>query len=265
MKVWRRELCVFAFLAILVFAVFEIRHSSEPRYEGRLLRQLLRNEKSLGTKKNTLSELLTLKQITTGKEPDIATFEVPVSYDAVTNLGELELLVDGKNGEYKGKGEFQECDRATNGDCLLAWNTTFDAPGQHHVQAWLLVNLGGKSFAVTGPSVSFYSTNVCQFDPVWSDFHYSDFDSTHGAILYAKLPESNATYSIEINTSNGVHLKTITGSTSNGEILVHWDLTDDHGNVYTNGTFKDLFHITFPDGRSGTQKLQQFVYASLRI
>jgi hypothetical protein len=251
MKVSWRKLCVSVLLAILVFIAFEIWNPSEPRYQDQPLRRLLRNEKVLGMKRLTLNELLTLKQITTGEEPDIATFEMPVSYDAVTNLGVLELLVDGKNGEYQSKGEFQECDRATNGDCLLVWNTTYDSPGQHHVQAWLQVtkHLGGKSFAITGPIAFFYSSNVCQFDPF-----YSSYDSTHGVILYAKLPESNATYSIELNTSDGVHLKTITGSTSNGEIKVHWDLTDDHGNIHTNDKFKSVFHITFPEGRTGTQK-----------
>jgi len=250
MKIPWRKICIFALLVILVSVVFEIRHSSEPHYKGRPLRQLLRNEKVSGMKQLTLNELLTLKQITAGEEPDIATFEAPISYDVVTNVGELRLLVDAGTEKWPNNGaEFQECDRATNGDCLLAWNTTFDPPGAHTVQAQLVWTENWHTFEIKGPTAFFYSSNVCQFDPF-----YSEYDVKHGAILEAKLPESNATYSIELNTSNGVHLKTITGSTSNGEILVRWNLTDDHGNVHTNDTFNSVFHITFPDGRSGTQK-----------
>ena len=53
----------------------------------------------------------------------------------------------------------------------------------------------------------------------------------------------------------GDRLKTITGSTSNGVIKVHWDLTDDHGLKCTNNAYGTLIHITLPDsGRS--QKLK---------
>ncbi|MES1180975.1 MAG: hypothetical protein ABUL66_03840, partial [Verrucomicrobiota bacterium] len=179
MKIPWRKICICALLMILVFVVFEIQHSLEPHYKDHPLRQWLHNEKVLGTKQLTLNELLTVKQIVTGKEPDIATFEVPISYDAVTNIGELRLLMDAGTEQWPARGaEFQECDRATNGDCLLAWNTTFDPPGAHTVQAQLVWTENWRTFEIKGPTAFFYSTNVCQFDPVWSDFDYSDFAST---------------------------------------------------------------------------------------
>jgi len=96
-----------------------------------------------------------------------------------------------------------------------------------------------------GPAVAYLSTNVCQFSSA-----YDHFDA-RGATLYAKLPESNGIYSIELGTPQGTHLKTLTGTTSNGVIKVHWDLIDDQGHRFTNTEFNSTFNVTLPDsGRS---------------
>src|ERR1043166_7404122 len=58
--------------------------TSESNYQGKLLSQILRNETVLGTNQVTLNELLTLKQTITGNEPEVISFEVPLSYDALT-------------------------------------------------------------------------------------------------------------------------------------------------------------------------------------
>ena len=113
----------------------------EPDYHGKPLSQVIGNKAVLGNTNHSLDELLTVKQIITGQEPDVATFELPVSYDVLTNIGELNLLVDAplqeSDDDYEGAGEAQECARATNGDCLLVWNTTSDPPGQHVARARL--------------------------------------------------------------------------------------------------------------------------------
>ena len=45
------------------------------------------------------------------------------------------------------------------------------------------------------------------------------------------------------------------GSTSNGVIKVHWDLTDERGNKRTNDSFDSVFRIALPDsGRSQAMK-----------
>ena len=76
-----------------------------------------------------------------------------------------------------------------------------------------------------------------------------------GASLYAKLPEPNGIYSIELQTSEGKHLKTISGTTSNGVINVDWDLKDDQGNKYTGNTIKAVYNVTLPDsGRTQTSR-----------
>ena len=248
-----------------LLAMKPVPKSKEPTYQGKPLSNVLRNEKASGTNKLTLDELLSVKQIITGEEPDMATFEIPISYDAVTNIGVLHLLIDAGGLEptdsvwiasspevraYDGGGELQECSRATNGNCLLAWNTTYDPPGQHALQAQLLCTdrqKGWHTFEIRGPVAPFFSSNICQFDPF-----YSEFDSS-GAILHAKLPEQNGIYTIEIKSPTGEHIKTLAGTTSNGVIDVKWDLKDDHGNKCTNDSIKAVFHITLPDsGRTQT-------------
>ena len=219
-------------------------NKTDPVFRGETLSRFLQHKTIAKTKLLTLDQLLSLKQIGSG---DLATFEVPVSYEAVTNIGELRLLVDGGGG-----GELQECNRATNGDCLLVWNTTYDPPGQHALQAQL--HYGERRYSVeqlevTGPVTPFYSTNVVQF------FEGDSFFTDKGATLYAKLPEPHGIYTIELQTPEGKHLKTISGVTSNGVINVDWDLRDDQGIKYAGDSINAVFNVTLPDsGRSQTVK-----------
>jgi hypothetical protein len=207
-----------------------------------------RIKKALGINPLDTSNPLSFTQITTGEEPEVATFEVPISYNALTNMGGLKLLVDGNVAPY------QECDPATDGNCLLEWNTTFNSPGQHYLQVQLTVNgqiHQGDSpdptiLAGVGKIGSFYSTNICQFDPFYSRFNNS------GATLYAALPEPDANYTIELQTTNGVHIKTIANSTSSGIIMENWDLTDDNGNPVTDDTIKAVFNVSLLDPSSGS-------------
>jgi hypothetical protein len=206
-----------------------------------------RIKKALGLNPLERNNSLTLTQVITGEEPDIATFEVPVSYDAITNLGEIELALNGQ------AAQFQQCDRNTNGNCLLKWNTTFDPPGQYYPAAQFRLNGKlsiGTAYAPdptilygVGKITSYLSTNACQFNPF-----YSEFDRANGGILYAKIPASlDADYSVEIKTTNGIHIKTITGSTTNGEIVESWDSTDDNGNAYFRSSdFEATFNVTLP-------------------
>ena len=70
---------------------------------------------------------------------------------------------------------------------------------------------------------------------------------TGASSVGAKLPEPNGTYTIELTSPAGDRLKTITGSTSNGVIKVHWDLTDDRGRKCTNDAYGTFIRVTLPD------------------
>ena len=229
--------------------------NSEPNLLGRPFRRLLRNLPNTETNAVTLGEMLTPRPVPPVSESGVALFEVPVSYDAVTNNGFLHLIVDGELDTFgrSDEGERQTCERAANGNCLLGWTSTYDPPGQHAIQAEFIATTNPAYFRrapkARGPAIAFVATNLCQFDSA-----YDQFD-TRGGTLYARLVESNAVYAIELKAPGGERLRTFTGTTSNGVIQVHWDLLDDRGTRSTNPVIESVFKITLPaSGRSQTVK-----------
>jgi hypothetical protein len=228
--------------------------SAEPRFQGRPLSEVLLNKSAAGTNRLTLDELLTLKQVTTGDEPEKVTFELPVNHDVLTNIGAPYLFVDPARDEDSDEGcvagEF-EWRRATNGNCLIVLSTIYESPGKHALQMGLELNESDRrDEPVVGPVAPFVVSNLCQFS--LSSAH---FNPAFGATLRAKLPESNGTYTVEISTPSGERLRTLTGGTSNGIMKVFWDLTDEHGRKCTNNAYDTLIRVTLPDsGRSQTLK-----------
>lgn len=223
------------------------------------LADFLRKPTTTGTNKLSLAQLLTLKPVITGMEPEIVTFEIPIRLEALTNVGGLSLFVD----RYTDQGlesviseGIADCSRSTNGDCLFNWSTIYEARGLHAVQASLTlisylndqdVYINGNN-VVFGPMCPFTLTNLCQFS-----LSSATYDVESGARFHARLPEKNGIYSIECVTTNGAHLTTLTGSTTNGEFNVVWNLVDDHGQRLHGETFNSIVHITLPDsGREQT-------------
>jgi hypothetical protein len=215
-------------------------------FHGHPISQVLCNTNSTGTNRLTLGQMLTLKQVITGAEPETVTFQLPINYDVMTNLGELRLFIDTNNDDSDDGCNVQqlECDRATNGDCLLVWSTLYESPGKHALQAGLL--LKESMSEIDGSLMPFAITNLCQFS-----IACAQFDPQIGATFRAKLPEANGNYMAQLTTTNGTVLKTFTGSTTNGVFNFLWDLVDDHGRRCTDPSFNSVFHITLPDsGRS---------------
>jgi hypothetical protein len=221
-------------------------------YGGRPVVEIISNEKNSATNHSSLAKLLTPRQIITGNEPEELTFEAPVSYDVITNLGALILLVDADIEEPAmpdSGGRIQECNRAGNGNCLLVWHAIFDPPGRHAVQAQLILSTQRNGlYILKGPAIPVVTTNLCQFS-----LASATYDVERGAIFHARLPETNGRYTIECVTTNGEHLKTLSGSTTNGEFDLTWNLVDDRDHRLTGETFNSIVHITLPDsGRSQT-------------
>lgn len=227
------------------------RTSTEPKYRGRPLVEILGNKSVLGTNAVKITELLTLKQVSTGAEPEALTFDVPVNYDVLTNLGQLALLVDRTDSFEDSQGCWVECGRATNGNCILTWNTIYESPGLHALQLAFACSdptSDEELPLVIGPTAAFTVSNLCQFS---SSSAY--FQPELGATFRAKLPEPNATYSLDITSPTGELLKTFTGSTSNGLMTVFWDLVDQEGVRRTNSSFNTLVQVKLQDsGRSQT-------------
>ena len=227
----------------------------DPLVRGQPLSRLLRNERTAGTNQLTLDELLTPQQISDGEYDGTASFEVPVSYDAATNLGHIHLVIDGglNVASQAEEGELQTCERATNGNCLLSWTTTYDPPGKHAIQAEFIATKDESqeetALKFKGPAVPFISTNLCVFSAA-----YDSFDD-QGATLYAKLIEPVGVYVIELTALDGRHLKTLSGTTSNGVVKVRWNLMDERGSRYTNEAFNTAIQVTLP-GSGRSQRLQ---------
>ncbi len=224
----------------------------DPTFKGQSAGNLIRNAEVLGTNQLPLDALLTPKQIITGKEPEDITFELPISYDSFLTNNIVFPIVDADPEEelpFDCGGKIYDRARATNGDCLLVWHAIYDPPGPHAVQAYLALEdkREGTLYGI-GPPIAVTTSNLCQFS-----LDCANYDPDVGARFRARLPEKNGRCTIECVTTNGEHLKTLTGSTSNGEFNVVWNLVDDHGQRLHGETFNSIVHITLPDsGRTQT-------------
>jgi len=220
-------------------------------FNGRPLSEILRNKNASGTNALTLTEMLSLRQVITGAEPETVTFEAPISYDALTNVGSLALYIDSleDDGSEEGCGVGQmECSRATNGDCLLAWNTIFETPGKHALLMGVELNDPNAREVIVGPASAVVVSNLCQFS-----ISSATFDNATGASLRARLPEMRCDYSIDILNTKGERVKTISGSTSDGYINAFWDLMDQRGRKLADESFNTVFHLKLPEsGRTQT-------------
>jgi hypothetical protein len=234
-----------------IYATGEAPQLPDLKIEGRPLSQILSNAAIAGPPLR-LDQMLALRPVTTAEEGDIATFELPLYYDALMNIGTLRLLCDADSGEKAGNEAIvQECQRATNGNCRLVWDTSYDPPGQHFLQAELVVyrwhshshegNYIEQEIPLKGPLFSFVATNAVQ------SFPHGDAYTDDGAFFRVKLAQPVGSYSLELTTPSGEHIHTITGSTTNGIAEVHWDLLYSGGKRYTNESFSSSWTVTFAD------------------
>jgi hypothetical protein len=230
------------------------KRTSEPLWNGRPLRILLQRKNQNGEPVKTIDELLTPTPIITGAEPQFATFELPISYDAITNQAErcgLRLVIDPIAGDddLDGGTEGQVLTRAPDGGCSIALNTIFYRPTTHALQATFEIQDFSTNLSIPGPPIPLVVSNLCQLSA-----RNFNFDAD-GARFFIKLAETNGQYKIEINSDKNERLKTISGASTNGLIRARWDLRDAHGARYTNDSFRTTIHITLPDsGRSQTIK-----------
>lgn len=228
--------------------------AGDMKFHGRLLADYLSGKTAGDTNKVTLTELLSPRQIMTGAEPEDLTFEVPVRFEAITNVGNLVVMVDAEPEEPLTSdtgARQQEFTASPTGNCRLIWHTIFDPPGRHALQIMLTATTEqGGEFGGKGPAMEITTSNLCQFS-----LDSATYDVYTGATFHARLPEANGEYSVECITTNGQHLKTLTGTTTNGEFNTVWNLVGDDGQQMHGETFNSVVHIRLPDsGRSQTLK-----------
>jgi len=218
---------------------------------GRSLAAVVANPPAFGTNPPALADLLTLHPLAAIPNSATVTFKIPVAYDVINKRGTLLLCVDPVDDHPEAGSEAIQTTitRAPDGDCLLAWNTLLESPGRHALQLVLKVdNLPADQQAILGPLLPFTVTNLCEFS-----FASSYFNQEDGVFLCAKLSEPRGDCAIDLINANGDHIKTLTGSTTNGILKTHWDLIDDHGRRCTNESFDGIIHLTLPDsGRTQT-------------
>jgi hypothetical protein len=205
-----------------------------------------RIKRALGMNPLDASNPLALRQVFTGQEREIATFEVPISWGVLTNIGGLNLNLDGIDVT------LEDCNPATNGNCLLSWNTTYDPPGPHCLEAQLTVGSSDPDAVIlsgVGAITLFNSRNVLRF------FESDALYDTNGAYLDAQLAAQNANYIIELydpSTTPATLLTTISNSTANGMIQEDWDLTYNNGsNSFAGSAFDAVFDVTLLDQTTG--------------
>jgi hypothetical protein len=226
--------------------------SYPPPYQGRPLCETLRNPESCGTNQPTMDELLALRPVANPEHPERMTFALPIAYDVLTNVGRLKLLVDPiviESSNDESAAQLYEFRRADNGDCLLVWHTFYEAPGEHVLQADLSVNAArGPDKEILGPLLPTQVTNLCQFS-----LSSATFEPGFGGTFRVKLPEPKATCVLQVFSTQGKLLATLTGETADGQLKIFWDLTDGAGHRFTDNAFDTKFQFTFPDsGRSQT-------------
>ena len=222
---------------------FNTDSTTEPSYKGVPIGQWIQSHSAINPIRLELGKLLTLTQVVDNENGYVVRFELPISYDAMQSNGWFLQL-----GGLNKSGDFVELyaahwQRATNGRCLLVWNTAYDPPKNYNLRARLICEghkMDWNSIYVIGPALSFCSSNDCQF------FAGSSMFDSKSAYLDAKLRESVASYRIELTTSDGKHLKTITGTTTNGMVREEWNLIDERGKKFEGDDINSQFYITFP-------------------
>lgn len=107
---------------------------------------------------------LALKQIITGREPDLVTFEVSVQFNKLRGAEYLRLVVEPRDDEDQaGLNEgFLECLESTNGNCLLEWTPKVVSPGSHHLRAMLYCphSKKKKNWVFMGPILTLNESNL---------------------------------------------------------------------------------------------------------
>jgi hypothetical protein len=139
-----------------------------------------------------------------------------------------------------------------DGEWFLNWNTVFLTNGTYSLKPafqYAPEIAGGILF---GPTVSVQVTNSMRFDQLTSEF--SDF-----LVIDATLAVQRASVRVDLYDDYDSPLVYGTFSTTNGQILLAWDLTDGQGNQISFGNIHAKFVVTPDGGSAGSNIFEWFV------
>jgi hypothetical protein len=227
---------------------------AEPKVKGKKLSELLQvEETAVGV---SMERLLTLKPVTTGAEPEVLTFELPIRFDALKKNAKLELFIDsGAQDSFETVPARHDYRPGTNGNTVIRWSTIYSAPGKHALHVTLYPNEdysfdgnAEESGTVIGPKVACEVANLCQFAPG------SERGMSKRWIARARALEPEASYRMRVVSPTGELLKSFEGSATNHVMVMDWDFLTEAGKEWEDN-FDSVFEITLPaSGRSQTLK-----------
>ena len=239
-RMGKKLLCVAGIVAIVVIGCAP----KGPTFQGHNMVQWLQ---ILRANTNSTENPLKIVQMIYDNKFEVTTVEVALSYDL---LKERDFL--GENGKFNliinGRDLSTNCSRATNGDCLCEFDKNVLNPGTNQIQVAFSIFKMDQPLYVTGPITEFVSSNICRVN------EHVTIDRFKGvAVLWADLSIPNAIFSIELLDTNGNHIKTISGITTNGVINERWDLIGDSGKSYPYDSFNAVYHLALTNSLSQTK------------
>ena len=140
-------------------------NEAEPTYQGLSVSQWIQTKTLINTNRLPLAKLLTLKQVSDADDWGTVKFELPVDYDTFTNECSLDLGIINKDGDFV-ECCYADCERATNGNCLVWWNINYDQPGKHDIRVRLSYSgaaLHWDEIKVIGPACIFIPVMLVGF------------------------------------------------------------------------------------------------------
>ncbi|HEX7861393.1 MAG TPA: hypothetical protein VF773_13755 [Verrucomicrobiae bacterium] len=231
----------------------------EPTLNNKPLGEILKSPSAPIPK--SISDLMSLKAITTGREPETVTFELPIHYESLCRHATISLLVDPVQDPDSGPDSMASeitAAAAPNGNTLLIWSALYEAPGPHTLQIALDLNDaesfdGGyekNSETILGPTTTVTNSNLLQLAPPF------DSPSTpNNVTVRAQTVEPNAHCRAQFFSRNGKLLKTIETSTADHLLTIDWNHKTESGEDWPL-TFRTTLELTLPDSkRSQTLRL----------
>ena len=71
--------------------------------------------------------------------------------------------------------------------------------------------------------------------------------------MYARATSPTGAYAVRLYSPQGHHVRTISGTLSNGIVKAIWDLADEGGTIYTNDSIRAVFQVTGANSQLLTQ------------
>jgi len=190
---------------------------------------------------------LTLSPVTTGEEPFILSYLMPLQLDAISYWSYIPVEPVARHRvlqlfENGNEVDNPKVDRQTNGTYLVQWNTAY---GLHTLQMRLSFDVHNPygSAHISGPERTENITWRIEDSTNFFQWGKSTGLGLEQARLHGALQVPQADYKILFYDTNSVFLKTIGGHTDKGVIDEVWDLKTSSGELENDSELKAKVYI----------------------